>query len=138
MAQTTSASTRSDAEKDKDESKRIRLEKARERMNMTLFRKPFKTLYYFSLVLLDAAKFPVKWAINPANRISVIFAVLTLGCILTLRTIEGAHTPLFKVSEHYFWYFTWWFGLGVASSIGKLICTNMYIQIDLNGMPSMP
>ena len=85
---------------------------------MSLYRNPFKTLYYFSLVLLDAAKFPVKWFVNPANRVSVFFSVSIMGIIMALRTIEGAHTPLFKVVEHYFWYVMWWFGLGVASSIG--------------------
>ena len=120
MAQAKSTDARNGADKTKEQEKRVRLEKAKERMNMTLFRNPIKTLYYFSLVLLDAAKFPVKWAVNPSNRVSVVISVLVLIIILALRTIEGAHTPLFKITEHYFWYFTWWFGLGVASSIGIL------------------
>lgn len=117
MAQTTSKGSRNEV-KTKEELKAIRLEKANERKNMSLFSTPAKTLYYFSLVLLDAVKFPLKWTINPNNRAIVIICILILMSILGLRTVEGAHTPLFKVSEHYFWYFLWWFGLGVASSIG--------------------
>ncbi len=93
---------------------------------MSLFSTPAKTLYYFSLVLLDAVKFPLKWTINPNNRAIVIICILILMSILGLRTVEGAHTPLFKVSEHYFWYFLWWFGLGVASSIG---CIQIFSSI---------
>ena len=108
MAQTTSTGTRNEA-KAKEELKTSRMEKAKERKSMSLFTTPFKTLYYFSLVLVDAAKYPVKWAINPANRAAVIIMSLILLSIMGLRTVEGAHTPLFKATEHYFWYFLWWF-----------------------------
>jgi hypothetical protein len=110
--------------KSDSESKQLRIDKARERLSITLFRKPFKTLYYFSLVLFDAAKFPINWTLNPANRISVVLSFLVFVILAALREIEGAHTPAFNIAEHYFLYFLWWFGLGVASSIGHL---NLYM-----------
>jgi len=91
----------------------------RERKAMTLFRQPTRTLYHFSYVAAETVVIaPFRWASNPTNLKQVAPLAILATLVMVAHFTPGKHQELLKVLEHQFWYLSWWFGLGVASSIG--------------------
>lgn len=89
------------------------------RKDLTLFKKPLTTLYLFGGVVFDTVFVqPLHWAADPANLVYVATAaVLTLSYLIA-HYVQGSHSAALGEVEHMFAYSMWWFGLGVASSIG--------------------
>ena len=81
-----------------------------------LWRKPIQTIYYFVCELFIILMQYIKESFNYKKTLASIFmAILTL---LIGFQIEGQHLPyLIYIRKQLFWYF-YWVGLGIASSIG--------------------
>jgi hypothetical protein len=76
------------------------------------------TSYHFLCVLSDFVVPRVRWCLDFKN-ISVVGPVV--AALLTLyvaRLVDGPHRELLQHVEHTILYYVWWFGLGVASSVG--------------------
>jgi hypothetical protein len=81
-----------------------------------LWRKPIQTIYYFICELFLILIQNIKNALNyKKTLISLVILILTL---LIGFQFEGKHLPyLIYIRKQLFWYF-YWVGLGIASSIG--------------------
>ena len=95
------------------------IRKAREAIeDLTLWSRPLDTLRHFGAVLGDFLMGPVRAACDPQNAAitgSLAVAVLVL---LVARCVPGPHLEALLSLEHSIIYTLWWFGLGVASSVG--------------------
>ena len=86
--------------------------------NMKLWTRPLDTLYHFSIVFFQFFARPVHAAMDPANIYIVGSLIAVIVSWLVGRGMEGPHQKQIIDAEHQAWYLLWWFGLGVASSIG--------------------
>ena len=86
--------------------------------DLKLWKRPVGTLSHFGIVLKESAAGPVRAVMNPANIAVVAPAALALAALLAARVVEGPHRAFMERTEHQIWYVIWWFGLGVASSVG--------------------
>ena len=86
--------------------------------NLKLWSRPVDTLYYFSIVLGKFIASPIHAALNPKNMHITGAILASFILLLVARATKGPHSDPLERIEHQFWYTLWWFGLGVASSVG--------------------
>lgn len=81
-----------------------------------LWRRPVHTLYYFVRELIDITIHYVFKLLTYRKLVGTL--VLTAVLVAVGFQLEGAHLPiLYRMRKLFFWY-AYWVGLGVASSIG--------------------
>ena len=86
--------------------------------NLTLWSRPVETTRLFLIVLFNFLMRPVRWCLDMSNAKIVGPVAAALLALYAARFVEGPHLTPMKELEHKFWYVVWWFGLGVASSVG--------------------
>jgi len=86
--------------------------------NLVLWKRPLDTLYHFGIVFFEFLASPMHAAMDPKNILVVGPVVMALIALFVSRSVEGPHSAALERMEHQFWYSMWWFGLGVASSVG--------------------
>jgi hypothetical protein len=79
----------------------------------TLFTSPHKTLYYFTIIVLQFVKNTFAHLIR-----YWYLVVFLLAITVAPRFIEGDHLKLIKIGDEIGYFMLYWIILGVASSIG--------------------
>ncbi|RLN59671.1 hypothetical protein BBJ29_004012 [Phytophthora kernoviae] len=87
-----------------------------ERKKLTLFRRPFSTLYHFSIVLLRFFKW-LALRVQRSNATRFVLLPLLLGWIAA-SSVDGSHRLLLDEFNKSVKFVVWWVGLGVLSSVG--------------------
>jgi len=94
-------------------------QKAREAIDeLTLFTRPFDTLRHFGIVFGNFLMRPVHAALDPQNAAVTGTLAAAVLALLVARSVPGPHHAPLMHLEHTVMYTIWWFGLGVASSVG--------------------
>jgi len=86
--------------------------------SLVLWKRPLDTLYHFGIVFVAFLASPVHAAMDRKNILVVGPIVMAMMALFIARLVEGPHLAPLQRLEHQFWYSMWWFGLGVASSVG--------------------
>lgn len=91
-------------------------EEKQEIARMVFWYRPVQTIYYFFLELVEIiANFVLKVL---AYRKLVVLSLILAGLIVVGFNTDGSHlATLLYIRKKFFWY-AYWVGLGVASSIG--------------------
>nr|BAJ94121.1 predicted protein [Hordeum vulgare subsp. vulgare] len=87
---------------------------ARKRVNM--LRAPVTTLRYFSIICYEQADRAVRFLLS--HRLLLTALILGAAVWTALAATPGDHHKYMELARHWSWFFVWWLGLGVASSIG--------------------
>lgn len=84
-----------------------------EKDEISLFTHPFKTIYYFLLVVKDFTKNCLSFLLK-----NIVLVVLLTAAVIVPNFVEGPHSAIFKHGEQIAYFCLYWIILGVASSIG--------------------
>jgi len=94
----------------------MKKEQAAARAQLTLFRSPLKTLYYFSLVAFENARWAFMTVIQHKFLQFVVLPLLL--AYIVASNIPGTHQAHLTALNLFVENIIWWVGLGVLSSIG--------------------
>jgi len=86
--------------------------------SLVLWKRPLDTLYHFGIVFVAFLASPMHAAMDRKNIFVVGPIAMAVMALFIARLVEGPHLAPLQRLEHQFWYSMWWFGLGVASSVG--------------------
>mmetsp|Transcript_2335 Transcript_2335/g.5234 ORF Transcript_2335/g.5234 Transcript_2335/m.5234 type:complete len:435 (+) Transcript_2335:584-1888(+) len=98
-----------------DEVEQARARLAEERKNLTLFRAPLKTLYYFLKYTVSGIASGCHWFVSHPVTLFILFPALAA---YGAAKYTGHAPELIDSIEDWTKYIVWWVGLGVLSSIG--------------------
>ena len=103
--------------KQKKKSETVNVQFDKEEMSkFVLWRRPFTTLYYFLLELIDIVFF---YLLKFLTYRKLVLSVISLICLILIGfNTEGSHLPLLLYARKKLLWCLYWVGLGVASSIG--------------------
>ena len=96
----------------KAQQEQIRQETAK----LVLWRQPINTIYYSLLEIIYLIHYNFQYLIS--YRKTLVLSSLFLFGFVYLYKLEGSHQQSIQTVEHLFLWTLYWFGLGIASSIG--------------------
>ncbi|XP_023177684.2 vacuole membrane protein 1 isoform X2 [Drosophila hydei] len=98
--------------KDKQQKEKERLE----RSQLVLWRRPLQTSKYCALELIELLR---SWSSSLLRQRGLLAVLIVLGLVFSvIYKIEGPHQQIIELVHRNTWFFVYWLGLGVLSSVG--------------------
>ncbi|XP_017869540.1 PREDICTED: vacuole membrane protein 1 [Drosophila arizonae] len=98
--------------KDKQQKEKERLE----RSQLVLWRRPLQTSKYCALELIELL---CSWGSSLLRQRGLLAVLIVLGLVFSvIYKIDGPHQQIIELVHRNTWFFVYWLGLGVLSSVG--------------------